>query len=231
MVAKPEESLPSSGDDTNEVEEMSITEEKRLDLANSAREALGQANGDTLMELLPPVGWADVATKHDLEQLRILIGKDFELLRLEINQRFQETNNAINSVRAELKSEIALQISELRAESGHTITSLRTEMGRGFVNADPAIGSLRDEMNQRFADSNHAIGSLRNEMNQRFADTDHAIDSLRLGMDGELRSLRTELALQISELRNELNRSLLKFFIGTTATTILTLLSGMYLTR
>ena len=169
MVAKPEESLPSSGDDTNEVEEMSITEEKRLDLANSAREALGQANGDTLMELLPPVGWADVATKHDLEQLRILIGKDFELLRLEINGRF--------------------------------------------------------------ADVNHAIGSLRNEMNQRFADTDHAIDSLRLGMDGELKSLRTELALQISELRTELNRSLLKFFIGTTATTILTLLSGMYLTR
>ena len=33
------------------------------------RFVLDREHADTLMELLPPVGWADVATKHDLANL------------------------------------------------------------------------------------------------------------------------------------------------------------------
>jgi hypothetical protein len=48
---------------------MSVDERRRLELAEAAKRALGDDAGITLMELLPPVGWADVATKHDLAQL------------------------------------------------------------------------------------------------------------------------------------------------------------------
>ena len=52
---------------------MAIDEAKRHELHETARRVLGAEAGDTLMELLPPVGWADVATKRDLEVLSIEI--------------------------------------------------------------------------------------------------------------------------------------------------------------
>ena len=45
---------------------MTVDERSRLQLAEALKRALGDEEGITLMELLPPVGWADVATKHDL---------------------------------------------------------------------------------------------------------------------------------------------------------------------
>lgn len=46
---------------------MAPDERSRLQLADAAKAVLGDDAGITLMELLPPVGWADVATKHDLD--------------------------------------------------------------------------------------------------------------------------------------------------------------------
>jgi hypothetical protein len=48
---------------------MAVDERGRLQLADVAKRAFGDEAGITLMELLPPVGWADVATKHDLARL------------------------------------------------------------------------------------------------------------------------------------------------------------------
>jgi hypothetical protein len=46
---------------------MAPDERSRLQLADAAKRILGDDAGITLMELLPPVGWADVATKHDVD--------------------------------------------------------------------------------------------------------------------------------------------------------------------
>ena len=48
---------------------MSVDERHRLQLAEAVKRVLGDDEGITLMELLPPVGWADVATKTDLQVL------------------------------------------------------------------------------------------------------------------------------------------------------------------
>jgi hypothetical protein len=56
---------------------MAPDERSRLQLADAAKKAFGDDAGITLMELLPPVGWADVATKHDL------LGIEQRLERLE----------------------------------------------------------------------------------------------------------------------------------------------------
>jgi hypothetical protein len=50
---------------------MAVDEARRHALHERARRSFGVDSGDALMELLPPVGWADVATKRDLETLEI----------------------------------------------------------------------------------------------------------------------------------------------------------------
>ena len=57
---------------------MTITERTRHDLHLRLDSVLGAEEATTLMEHLPPVGWADVATKTDLAQLEERIDARFE---------------------------------------------------------------------------------------------------------------------------------------------------------
>ena len=60
---------------------MSITEASRFQLRTAIGQILSEEAADTLMELLPPVGWADVATKTDLQHLRNEMQADIRNLR------------------------------------------------------------------------------------------------------------------------------------------------------
>ena len=48
---------------------MAISEEDRHDMHSDLERLIGRRSAATLMAHLPPVGWADVATKQDLEIL------------------------------------------------------------------------------------------------------------------------------------------------------------------
>ena len=63
---------------------MSITEASRFQLRTAIGQILGKEAADTLMELLPPVGWADVATKTDIQHLRDEMKADMRALQLTI---------------------------------------------------------------------------------------------------------------------------------------------------
>jgi len=58
---------------------MAVDEGSRLQLADAARRAFGDDAGITLMELLSPVGWADVATKQDLSALEARLVDRFDV--------------------------------------------------------------------------------------------------------------------------------------------------------
>ena len=47
-----------------------VSERQRLDLYERLGETLGKQHAEVLMEYLPPVGWNDVARRHDLDLLR-----------------------------------------------------------------------------------------------------------------------------------------------------------------
>ena len=65
---------------------MAVDERSRLQLADAAKRAFGDDAGITLMELLPPVGWADVATRQDLELLETRLDAHFDSIETRFDQ-------------------------------------------------------------------------------------------------------------------------------------------------
>jgi hypothetical protein len=63
---------------------MSVDEAARHQLYSSLEETLGPEPTSTLMSLLPPVGWADVATKQDFGAVRAELAAMERVLRVEI---------------------------------------------------------------------------------------------------------------------------------------------------
>jgi hypothetical protein len=83
---------------------MSITEASRFQLRTAIGQILDEEAADTLMELLPPVGWADVATKTDLQHLR-------DELKADINSLRVASKTDLHHLRDELKGDMhALQL-------------------------------------------------------------------------------------------------------------------------
>jgi hypothetical protein len=68
-------------------EVVAISEEDRHQMYSKLEEVLGAQVANTVMEHLPPVGWADIATKRDLdaqsERLELLLRAE---IRGEINR-------------------------------------------------------------------------------------------------------------------------------------------------
>lgn len=59
-----------------------ITNESRYHLHQRLEEVLGPEEASVLMEHLPPVGWADVATRRDLDALEDRMGLRFDAMDL-----------------------------------------------------------------------------------------------------------------------------------------------------
>ena len=72
---------------------MAVTEESRYRLFKQLEETLGAEHSNTLMEHLPPVGWADVATKADIQSLR----SDMEQLEVRMDLRFESIEHAVDA--------------------------------------------------------------------------------------------------------------------------------------
>lgn len=77
---------------------MSITEASRFQLRTAIGQILDEEAADTLMELLPPVGWADVATKTDLQHLQLTIEVNVRKLIHEQTKSLITTMIAMNAV-------------------------------------------------------------------------------------------------------------------------------------
>lgn len=87
---------------------MAISEEARHRLFNRLEEVLGAEGASRLMEHLPPVGWADVATKRDLDHSNVLVRRDLDALGADLR-------GEMATLGADLRVEIAQASAETRA--------------------------------------------------------------------------------------------------------------------
>ena len=100
---------------------MAVSEKQRHELMKAMEGALGPEPAETLMHLLPPVGWADVATKSDLDHLRVAGRADIDLLRTELRSEMGE-------LRSDLHSEVAGVRVDLERLRGDVEKALRQQL-------------------------------------------------------------------------------------------------------
>ena len=86
---------------------MAPDERARHELFLRLEQALGPKSAETLMELLPPVGWADVATKRDLDALE---NKLLAALRGELLAQSNAINARIDAINGQMKTLILVNV-------------------------------------------------------------------------------------------------------------------------
>ena len=72
-----------------------VSDRDRHDLYVALLDGLGQGPADTLMEMLPPVGWADVVRASDLAALRTELRAEMAALRAELKSEVASLRNQL----------------------------------------------------------------------------------------------------------------------------------------
>ncbi len=104
-----------------------ITDADRRKLHGALTEVLGSDSSELLMELLPPTGWANLATQQDVTVLRA----DIDIAKTEVRIELQD-------LRTELKSDIH----DLRTE----LQDVRTELKSDIQDVRTGLQSLSNEL-------------------------------------------------------------------------------------
>ena len=89
---------------------MVLDERSRHQLYLRLEQVLGPEAATTLMEHLPPVGWADVATKHDLDALEQRMDMRFTALEERVDLRLEALEHKLLAAfRGELQTALTAQ--------------------------------------------------------------------------------------------------------------------------
>jgi hypothetical protein len=127
---------------------MALDERARHELFLRLEQVLGPEPAESLMEMMPPVGWADVATKRDLDALEQRIDLRFEAMdhRFEamdhkFEAKFEAMNHQLEATKHEL---VALFRGELlTAVTAQTRTLVLANLGAVLSTAILAFGAAK----------------------------------------------------------------------------------------
>jgi len=117
---------------------MSITDRQRLKLLRTLETVIGPEDASTLMDHLPPVTWANVAT---VDHVSAIGDQTTKTLRSEMQVLSTQLRSEMNELRVELRSDMTMLSNQLRSEMNQLGIQLRSEMNQ--------LGTeLRGEMNE-----------------------------------------------------------------------------------
>ena len=75
---------------------MAVSEPERQDLYRGLLELMGDKRAETMMKLLPPTGWGDVATRRDLEAHQVATELALTAMKSDINAQIWRTALVVN---------------------------------------------------------------------------------------------------------------------------------------
>ena len=85
---------------------MATDERSRHQMYLKLDEVLGREEADTLMNHLPPTGWADVARKSDLDQLRINLEGKMKMLENKLESRIDMLESKFDAMESRFEAKL-----------------------------------------------------------------------------------------------------------------------------
>jgi hypothetical protein len=132
---------------------VSVTERDRRRLFKAFEETWGEEIAMIIAEHLPPGGWSEVATQHDIRAVQ----RDIEVVRTELRNELHYETGALRK-----------DIEALRETTEARFEGLRQEMNGRFA----SMGSRFDSVDSKFDSLEHRLSS---RMDQKFAEQTRAM--------------------------------------------------------
>lgn len=143
---------------------MTITEASRLELHQELRNNIGVKAADTLMEHLPPTGWADIVRRSDLDHQTTVTTREFALVRSEMSSEFVAVRNEMKTefaaVRNEMKTEFAAVRNEMKTEFAAVRNEMKTEFAAVRGEISLSISEMKAHIDNRLAAQTRWIVTL-----------------------------------------------------------------------
>ena len=118
------------------------TERIRHQLYEELKEVLSVDSADELMAYLPPVGWADVATRSDVTMVR----SEIDAFRAEMRSETSSVSSGLRGEMSGLRSEMSSDMSNLRSEIDAFRAEMRSDMSGLRSEMMSEMSGLRSEM-------------------------------------------------------------------------------------
>jgi hypothetical protein len=148
-----------------------IDERARHELYRAVEELLGTERADTLMSLLPPIGWADVATKEDLHQLEARLetrmGARFDRVESRWDLRFNDLESRwdlrFNDLEARLLQldaslDARFAHAEARADAKFAVVDARFENVEGrFTRVDVRFSQFEGQLDRSLREQTRTL--------------------------------------------------------------------------
>jgi hypothetical protein len=124
---------------------MPTNDQSRQELFAILDDALGARGATLLMAAIPPFEWSELATKRDLDSLRVELRGEMTELRAELRGEMAELRGEMRGLRGEmtgLRGELRGEIKELGGELvDHMAANMRTMVYANF-GAMVGLGAL-----------------------------------------------------------------------------------------
>ncbi len=120
---------------------MGVSDARRLEVYEQAREQWGDGPAETLMEMVVPAG-QDMATRQDIEASAALTRNELVATRTDLEASIVQLRTDLEASIVQLRTDVEASIVQLRSDMEASIAQLRSDMEIRFARLEERIFGL-----------------------------------------------------------------------------------------